>query len=134
MASPSPRLPDRPISPHLLVYRFNWTMAMSIAHRISGIACYAALPLVVIWLWAIADSPGNYTRFVNLAGSWLGIPVLIGLSWAFIHHAIGGVRHIVWDTGAGLGNPARHRWAQGTLIGSIALTALLWLVLFAEGF
>jgi succinate dehydrogenase / fumarate reductase cytochrome b subunit len=129
MASPSPRLPDRPLSPHLSVYRFTWTMAMSIAHRISGMACYAALPLVVIWLWAVADSPGSYIRLARLAGSWPGILFLIGLSWAFIHHAIGGVRHIIWDTGVGLGDPARHRWAQGTLIGSISLTVLLWVMI-----
>lgn len=106
---------------------------MSIAHRITGMACYAALPLAVIWLWAVADSPGAYTRLVRLAGSWPGTVILIGLSWAFIHHAIGGVRHIVWDTGAGLGVPARHRWAQGTLIGSVALTLLFWLMIFSGG-
>ena len=102
---------------------------MSIAHRISGVACYAAMPLVVLWLWSIADGPGAYSRLAALADSWLGLPVLIGLSWALIHHAIGGVRHIVWDSGIGLGDPARHRWAQGTLVGSVGLTVLLWLVL-----
>lgn len=102
---------------------------MSIAHRITGVACYAAMPLVVIWLWAVADGPGTYDGFVTLAGSWLGILILIGLSWALIHHSIGGVRHIVWDSGIGLGNPARHRWAQGTLIGSVGLTVVLWLIL-----
>ena len=107
---------------------------MSIAHRISGVACYAALPLFVIWLWSVADGAETYNRLAALAGSWFGIVFLIGLSWAVIHHAIGGVRHIVWDAGIGLGDPARHRWAQGTLIGSLALTALLWLGALAGGF
>ena len=134
MARPSRTVADRPISPHLSVYRFNWTMAMSIAHRISGVACYAALPLFVIWLWTIADGAETYDRLGALASSWFGITVLLGLSWAVIHHSVGGVRHIVWDTGTGLGDPARYRWAQGTLIGSLALTALLWLGVLIGGF
>ena len=107
---------------------------MSIAHRITGAACYGAMLLLVIWLWAVSDGAESYDALARFAGSWLGIPVLIGLSWAVIHHAIGGVRHIVWDTGMGLGDPARHRWAQGTLAGSVVLTALLWLAFFAGGF
>ena len=129
MADSPDRSTARPLSPHLSIYRFTWTMAMSIAHRATGMACYAATVLVVVWLGAIMAGPAAYDCLAALAGSWVGILVLIGLSWALIHHAIGGVRHLVWDTGIGTGLPARMRWAQATLAGSVLLTALLWLAI-----
>lgn len=126
-------MPDRPLSPHLSIYRFTWTMAMSIVHRVTGSALYAAMPLVAIYLWAVADGAESYDVLVRLAGSWLGQLVLIGLSWALIHHAIGGIRHVVWDTGAGLDRASRFLWAQMTLLGSVALTVLLWLTIYLGG-
>ena len=129
-ARPTRRLPARPLSPHLSIYRFTWTMAMSIAHRITGVAAYFAIPLLAVFLWAVADGPESYDLLVRRLGSLPGLFVLIGLSWALIHHTIGGIRHIVWDTGAGLGRTSRFLWAQGTLLGSVALTVLLWLTIF----
>jgi succinate dehydrogenase / fumarate reductase cytochrome b subunit len=129
-ARPSGRLPERPLSPHLQIYRFTWTMAMSIFHRATGCIAYFVVPAVVLYLWAVSAGPDAYETIASLAGSWLGILFLIGLSWSLIHHAIGGIRHIVWDTGANLDRASRFLWAKGTLIGSIALTALLWLVIF----
>ena len=126
----SRRLPVRPLSPHLTVFRFTWTMAMSIAHRVTGTAAYVAAPLLLAYLWVVAESPDAYAQFAALAASPLGLLVLIGVSWAVIHHAIGGVRHIVWDTGTGLTRSSRFLWAQMTLLGSIVLTVLFWLVIF----
>jgi succinate dehydrogenase / fumarate reductase cytochrome b subunit len=127
------RLPDRPLSPHLSIYRFTWTMAMSIAHRLSGMAVYFAVPLLALYLWAVADGRASYDLLAACAASWLGILALIGLSWAVIHHAIGGIRHIVWDSGIGVDRAGRVLWAQGTLAGSVALTVVLWLVIFLGG-
>jgi len=129
-ARQSRRLPDRPLSPHLSIYRFTWTMAMSIAHRATGMALYFAVPLIALFLGALAAGPAAYDLLARIAGSWFGILVLIGLSWALIHHAIGGIRHIVWDTGTGLDRTSRFLWAQGTLVGSVVLTVLLWLFVF----
>lgn len=108
-------------------------MAMSIFHRATGIAAYFGILLLVIWLGAAAAGPEAYARIAGLFGSWLGILVLIGISWANIHHAIGGIRHIVWDTGAALDRPKRLMWAQATLAGSFTLTILLWLVIYLRG-
>jgi succinate dehydrogenase / fumarate reductase cytochrome b subunit len=129
-ARPSGRLPQRPLSPHLQIYRFTWTMAMSIFHRVTGCIAYFVVPAVVLYLWAVAAGPDAYESLAACAGSWVGTLVLIGLSWALIHHAIGGIRHIVWDTGANLDRKSRFLWAQGTLAGSIALTLVLWLLIF----
>ncbi|MGQ4273683.1 succinate dehydrogenase, cytochrome b556 subunit [Terrihabitans sp. B22-R8] len=130
---PARSLPQRPISPHLDIYRFTWTMAMSIAHRITGMIAYLGIILLVVWLGALAQGREAYERVAGLYGSWIGIVVLIGLSWAIIHHAIGGVRHIVWDTGRGVDRPTRMLWAQATLVLSVALTILLWLVIYLRG-
>jgi succinate dehydrogenase / fumarate reductase cytochrome b subunit len=127
---PARTLPQRPTSPHLEIYRFTWTMAMSIAHRISGMAAYFGIILLVVWLGAAASGPENYALVAGLFGSWIGILVLVLLSWAIIHHAIGGVRHMVWDTGRSLDRTSRMLWAQATLAGSVSLTILLWLLIY----
>ena len=128
------RLPERPLSPHLQIYRFTWTMAMSIFHRATGMLLYFAAPALVLYLGAVASGPDSYDALAACAGSWLGTLVLIGLSWSLIHHTIGGIRHMVWDTGAALDRAGRFLWAQATLVGSIALTILLWLFIFLGGF
>ena len=121
---------NRPLSPHLWAYRWPLTMVMSIVHRITGVALYFGTVLLAWWLIAAAVSP-DYFAFVNgLLGSWLGRVVLFGYSWALIHHMLGGLRHFVWDTGRGLGKPERDNLARATIIGSIALTIVLWVIVW----
>ncbi len=118
----------RPLSPHLQIYRWPLTMAMSIAHRVTGAALYVGTILLVWWLIAAASGP-RYFHFVNgLFGSWIGLIVLFGFSWALIHHALGGVRHFIWDTGRGLAKPARDRLALANIVGSAGLTIVLWAI------
>jgi succinate dehydrogenase / fumarate reductase, cytochrome b subunit len=124
------KVPQRPISPHLEIYRFTWTMAMSIFHRITGMAAYGAMILLVVWLGAAASGPGAFDTVSGLFGSWIGVLVLILVSWSVIHHAIGGVRHMVWDTGRALDRTSRMFWAQATLAGSLCVTILLWLAIY----
>ncbi|WP_428031768.1 succinate dehydrogenase, cytochrome b556 subunit [Ancylobacter sp.] len=121
---------ERPLSPHLQIYRPMLTMMMSIVHRITGCALYFGTLLLVIWLLAAAGSERAFTLVNGLFGSWIGLLVLVGYSWALIHHALGGVRHFVWDTGAGFGPQARELFAKLTIGGSIALTAVLWIVIW----
>jgi succinate dehydrogenase / fumarate reductase cytochrome b subunit len=104
------------------------TMAMSIAQRITGGALYFGTLLLAWWLVALAAGPGPFAFANWVLGSWLGLIVLFGYSWALIHHMLGGFRHFVWDFGFGLGKPARDRLAWGNLLGSIVLTVLLWAV------
>ncbi len=120
----------RPVSPHLQIYRFTWTMAMSIIHRITGIALYAGMLLIAWWLVAAATSPVWFDTANWLLGSWLGILVLVGFTWALWHHAFGGIRHLIWDTGAGLDKKTAVLLSQLTLAGSLLLTAATWLVIF----
>jgi succinate dehydrogenase / fumarate reductase cytochrome b subunit len=119
---------NRPLSPHLQIHTLYMTMAMSIVHRITGVGLYLGTVLLAWWLVAAASGPA-YFDFVNgVLGSWFGMVVLFFYSWALIHHMLGGLRHFVWDTGRGLGKPARDVLATATLAGSITVTLLLWIV------
>jgi succinate dehydrogenase / fumarate reductase cytochrome b subunit len=103
---------------------------MSIVHRITGVALYFGTLLLVIWLVAAASSPAAFDTVNGLYGSWIGLLVLVGYSWALIHHALGGIRHFIWDTGAGFGPEAREWMARATIGGSIGLTILLWIIIW----
>ena len=116
---------SRPLSPHLSVYKMTITMAMSIVHRITGAALYVGTVLLAIWLLAAATSPEAFATVQALWGSILGRLVLLGYTWALFHHALCGLRHFIWDSGAGFG-PERRTFAQLTLVGSILITLALW--------
>jgi succinate dehydrogenase / fumarate reductase, cytochrome b subunit len=124
---------ERPISPHIDIYRWTLTMAMSIVHRVTGIALYAGTGLLAWWLTAIASGPPAYATFQNFAGSFLGRLILIGYTWALIHHLLSGVRHFVWDLGYGYDPAAREWLTRAALIGSITLTILLWVIGYIVG-
>ena len=103
-------------------------MTMSILHRVTGGALYFGTLLVAWWLTAAAG-PQSYFDFVDwIFGSWIGQLVLFGYTWALLHHLLGGVRHLVWDTGAGLEKHTASKIAWATLAGSIVLTLAVWIV------
>ena len=117
----------RPLSPHLQIYRWSWTMTMSIFHRVTGVGLYLGISLLAIWLVALASGPGAFDAVQGFFGSWFGMLILFGYTWTLMHHMLGGVRHLIWDFGHGM-EPAQRVWmARLTLIGSVALTLLLWI-------
>ena len=116
----------RPLSPHLSIFRPLITMVMSIVHRISGAAVYFGMLLLAWWLMAAATGPGAYRTANAVFGSWIGLLILFGFTWAYMVHLLGGIRHLIWDTGAGYGYAARNGLSWATLIGSVVLTLLLW--------
>jgi succinate dehydrogenase / fumarate reductase cytochrome b subunit len=121
---------QRPLSPHLGVYRLTLTLVMSGAHRITGAALFFGTLLLTWWLLAAASGPTAYARVQAFMGSIVGILILFGYTWALIHHMLGGIRHLIWDTGRGFG-PAEREWLTlATIIGSVGLTLLIWIVGF----
>ena len=116
----------RPLSPHLTVYRWPATMLMSILHRVTGSALYVGTLLVAWWLIAAATSERQFELANAVFGSWIGRLVLFGYTWALMHHMLGGIRHFIWDTGAGLEKHTASKIAWATLAGSVALTLLIW--------
>jgi succinate dehydrogenase / fumarate reductase, cytochrome b subunit len=118
----------QPLSPHLQIYRWTWTMAMSVFHRITGTALYGGTALVAIWLVALASGPAAYGPVAAFFGSWFGRLILFVYTWILLHHMLGGIRHFVWDAGLGFDKTQRLGLARMTLIGSTALTVVLWAV------
>ncbi|HEY1152685.1 MAG TPA: succinate dehydrogenase, cytochrome b556 subunit [Pseudolabrys sp.] len=124
----SPGSVQRPLSPHLQIYRPMLTMMMSIVHRITGAALFFGTAIVAWWLIAAASGPNAYATFEAVMGSIIGKLVLFGYTWALIHHMLGGVRHLIWDMGHGFGPQEREWLTAATLVGSVGLTLILWVV------
>jgi len=123
---------ERPLSPHLQIHRAEINMVMSVFHRLTGVALYFGALLLAWWLFAAATSP-QYFAFVNgLFATWPGMIVLVGYSWALIHHMLGGLRHFVWDTGSNLDIASVDVLSWATIILSLLLPAGLWFYSAAE--
>lgn len=102
-------------------------MVVSIIHRATGIALsIAGLALLTWWLMALSKGSDAYATFEKAANSWIGIVVLVGLTWCFFQHLLSGIRHLVTDTGAGYELRANKTSAILTIVGSILLTVLPW--------
>jgi succinate dehydrogenase / fumarate reductase, cytochrome b subunit len=119
---------SRPLSPHLQIYRFTITMAMSIVHRGTGIANYAGTALLVLWLGAAAWGQEPLNAVNAIYGSWFGQLVLFGYTWSLIHHMLGGIRHFIWDFTIGMEPGQREMLAWANLVASIVLTLLVWTI------
>ncbi|WP_103122554.1 succinate dehydrogenase, cytochrome b556 subunit [Methylopila sp. Yamaguchi] len=124
---------QRPLSPHLQIYRPTFSMVMSIVHRLTGATLYVGSLLVTVWLLAAASGPAAFAHVQAVYGSWPGRCLTFLYTWALIHHAMGGVRHLIWDTGAGFDHHEREYLARGSLACSVAATAAVWaLVIWAS--
>jgi succinate dehydrogenase / fumarate reductase, cytochrome b subunit len=122
------RTVERPLSPHLGIYRPQINMVMSIVHRLTGVALYVGTLLLAAWLIAAAMGERAFAVVSEVLAHPLGKLVLVGYSWALIHHMLGGMRHLLWDTGRGLQSRSADILLWLTIIGSLALTAALWAV------
>ena len=123
------RNPDRPLSPHLTIWKWGPGMLVSILHRVTGGAlAVAGLAMLTWWLWAIAAGPAAYEKFVAMAGSLVGLIVLVGLTWAFWQHLLSGIRHMVMDSGAGFELRTNRLFAVLTIAAALFLTALTWAI------
>jgi succinate dehydrogenase / fumarate reductase cytochrome b subunit len=119
---------NRPLSPHLQIYRWPITMAVSIIQRITGGALYFGTLLLVWWLAAAAAGPGPFALANGVLGSWFGLIVLFGFTWALMQHMLGGIRHFIWDFGAGMEKGTRDSIAWGNVIGGAGLTVIVWII------
>jgi succinate dehydrogenase / fumarate reductase cytochrome b subunit len=118
---------ERPLSPHLTIWRWGPNMVVSILHRITGMGLsIVGLAVLTWWLMAIAGGSDAYSSFAGAATHWLGKIVLIGLTWAFFQHLFSGIRHLLMDTGMGYELKANKVGANATIVGSIIATALVW--------
>ena len=118
---------QRPLSPHLSIWKWGPAMLVSILHRVSGDGmALVGLPVLLWWLGALASGRAAYETFTWAATTIPGYVVLVGLSWAFFNHFASGLRHFVLDIGAGYEVDANNRWSVVTTVAGIVLTAAFW--------
>jgi succinate dehydrogenase / fumarate reductase cytochrome b subunit len=121
---------NRPLSPHLQIYRFHLSMVLSVLHRATGMALAAGMVLFTWWVLALANGPGAYDTVRSFVGSPLGLFLLLGWTWSLFFHLANGIRHLVWDTGAALDLPSVRTGGLLVIAASILLTAAAWAAVF----
>ncbi len=122
---------ERPLSPHLQIYRWPITMVLSILHRITGIGLGLGTLLLAWWLAAAAAGPDYYATAQAVLGSWFGRLVLFGFTWALFLHLCNGIRHLFWDMGYGYEVKLANRTGWTALAASLLLTLLAWILAYA---
>lgn len=121
-------MPSRPLSPHLGVYKFMYTMSLSILHRITGIVATAGFLVFVWWLMALASGHDAYQGAMRLVDSPLAKLLLVGFTFSFVYHFCNGIRHLFWDTGRGLERAQARRSGAVVVVAAVVLTAaVVWL-------
>lgn len=118
----------RPLSPHLTIFKPILTMMMSIAHRITGAGLYLGMALLTLFLLGAAVGGGAFSAVSWIASGFIGNLIILMIVWAIFHHLLGGLRHAFWDRGLYMDPRGRELLAQGTLVGGILLTLLLYIL------
>lgn len=119
---------ERPLSPHLQIYKPQLTSALSILHRLTGVALGLGTLLLVWWLAAAAAGPEAFATAQGFIGSWFGLLLLFGWSVALFYHLCNGIRHLFWDAGYGFELPQAYASGWAVVIATGVLTLLAWVV------
>jgi len=123
---------ERPVSPHLGIYRWQLTMVLSILHRATGIALAAGTVLVIALLLALAAGPQQFDTVRAFCGSTIGMLMLFGWTWSLCFHLCNGIRHLAWDAGWGFQIPRAYATGYTVVAVSALLTVLIWICVFAQ--
>lgn len=124
---------QRPLSPNLQIYRWQVQMVSSILHRATGIALAVGTLVVIYGLIALAAGEDRFSEFRTLVGSPIGLLLMLGWSWSLFYHLCNGIRHLIQDGGAGFEIPQFVRSSWMSAIGSVALTAAVWIYVLTAG-
>ena len=122
---------ERPLSPHLQIYKPQISSVLSILHRITGAGLGIGLLLLAWWLIAAASGPDAFATVQGFIGNWLGRLILFGFTWALFYHLLNGIRHLGWDLLFGLDLPTMTKTGWAVVVGSAALTILTWIAAYA---
>ena len=130
-AAKAPR--ERPLSPHLSIWRWHITMASSIANRATGVALYVGALIAAAWALSLASGPDAYATFKAVLGSPLGLVVMFGLTVSFFYHLANGIRHLVWDAGYGFALKTANAASVFVFAFTAAATIAVWVVYAMTG-
>ena len=122
---------ERPLSPHLGIYKPEWTMVLSITHRITGAGLAGGVLLMVGWLLALASGQEAFDAVQGFIGTWFGRLLLFGWTWALFFHFCNGIRHLGWDIGWGFELDAARNTGYLVAVASVGLTVLAWVAGYA---
>lgn len=117
---------NRPLSPHLQIYRPQLTSLMSFTHRLTGILLSLGTLVLLYWLCAVASGPQAYAAAQSVLGMFVVKLVLFGWTWAFFYHLCNGLRHLAWDAGYGFELPRTYASGYTVLAASVIVTLLVW--------
>jgi succinate dehydrogenase / fumarate reductase cytochrome b subunit len=124
---------NRPLSPHLQVYRLPFDAILSISHRITGvILCFGAV-LMTYWLMAATYGPEAFATAQSILGSWFGLLVLLGVVFSLWYHLANGMRHLLWDTGRGLELDQLRKSGIAVIAIAAVLTVGTFILAYAVG-
>lgn len=130
--SPATVSHPRPLSPHLSIYRWHISMALSILHRATGVALIVGIVFFVAWIWSVAYCPEAVVHFQNFGTSWLGKLFLIGWTFAYLLHFANGIRHLFWDGGIGFELETAKNSGKIVAGGAIVVTIFIWYFLLTK--
>jgi succinate dehydrogenase / fumarate reductase cytochrome b subunit len=120
--------PNRPLSPHVGIYRWQISNALSIVHRMTGVLLSAGALVLTAWLGALAAGPNAYRELQAVLSSLPGLALLAGWSFCFFYHLGNGVRHLTWDAGYGFGKSVARRSGVAVVIFAVVVTCAFWLL------
>lgn len=124
---------NRPLSPHIQIYRWQWTMTLSILHRATGIVLSIGTFFLFYWLVALASGPEAFGTAQALVGSFIGQIVLFGFTFCIFYHLSNGIRHLFWDAGKGFDLNTAQASAYAVVAVAVALTILSWVLAYSVG-
>lgn len=124
---------QRPLSPHMGIYKWQVQMVTSIVHRATGIALSVGTLLVLWGVFSLASGEDSYNQFKTCLGSPIGMVLMIGWSWALFFHLCNGIRHLIQDGGMGYDIPQFVRSSWLSIIGSVVLTIIVWAYVLTAG-
>ena len=119
---------QKPISPHLQIYRWHISSLLSITHRISGIINLLALIFIFFWLIVLSFGETNYELFLLAINSFIGKFILIGFTWSMCFHILSGIRHLAWDLGYGFEIKTANISGVLVILSSLVSTVIFWLL------
>lgn len=123
----------RPLSPHMQIYRWYFTMALSIAHRVTGVGLVLGMVLLTCWLVALAGGPESFATMQWLMRNFLGGLILFAFTLTLFFHLLNGIRHLAWDAGWGFEKQQAHMTGLLTVGGTVGLTVLTWILVLTLG-
>ena len=124
---------NRPLSPHLQVYRKQWTMVYSILNRMTGVALSVGALFLTCWLVALAAGASDFQAVQTFVTSIIGRIMILGWTWSLFYHLCAGVRHLIWDTGKMLELKGAEMSGHIAMAASVILTVLVWLCAYSVG-